>query len=227
MAEDSELSVVGGIEDVLNELLPAMVKRLNVGVDVLDAGCGSGRALIKLAGLFPLSRFTGYDLCADAVAAAQATADAAGLHNVTFAARDLSEWNESASFDLITSFDAIHDTRDPAGLLRAIARALRPGGVHLMQDIGGSAKLENNLDFPFASFLYSISCAHCTPVSLAQGGAGLGAMWGWETALEMLNSAGFAQVSRHTFPHDPMNIWFVNHKDSMHMWFASHKGEAK
>ncbi len=212
MAEDSELTVVGGIEDVLRGLLPAMVTRLHAGVDVLDAGCGSGRALIKLAGMFPRSRFTGYDLCVDAVAAAQATADAAGLHNIIFAARDLSRWNESASFDLITSFDAIHDTRDPAGLLGAIARALRPGGVHLMQDIGGSAKLENDLDFPFAAFLYSLSCAPCTPVSLAQGGAGLGAMWGWETALDMLNSAGYAQVSRHVFPHDPMNMWFVSRK---------------
>ncbi len=35
---------------------------------------------------------------------------------------------------------------------------------------------------------------HCMTVSLAQGGAGLGAMWGEETALEMLAEAGFGEV---------------------------------
>ena len=60
-----------------------------------------------------------------------------------------------------------------------------------------------------APLLYAISCAHCTPVSIGQGGAGLGTMWGWETALKMLQDAGFASVERHVLPHDPMNVWFV------------------
>ena len=42
---------------------------------MLDAGCGSGRALIAMAERFPNSRFTGYDLCADAIASAQRSAD--------------------------------------------------------------------------------------------------------------------------------------------------------
>ena len=103
----------------------------------------------------------------------------------------------------------MHDQKDPAGLIRGLHGALRPGGIYLMQDIGGSARLENNLDFPMASFLYAISCAHCTPVSLGQGGEGLGTMWGWETAEAMLRDAGFAEIARHVLPHDPMNVWFV------------------
>lgn len=79
-----------------------------------------------------------------------------------------------------------------------------------MQDIGGSARLENNLDFPMASLLYAVSCLHCTPVSLGQGGLGLGTMWGWETAEEILRAAGFASVARHVLPHDPLNVWFVS-----------------
>jgi hypothetical protein len=53
---------------------------------------------------------------------------------------------------------------------------------------------------------------HCTPVSLGQGGAGLGTMWGVETAEAMLNQAGFVRVKRNTLEHDPMNVWFVSHK---------------
>ena len=81
-----------------------------------------------------------------------------------------------------------------------------------MQDIAGSAHLEKNLEFPMAAFLYAVSCSHCMPVSLGQGGKGLGTMWGWETAEAMLRSAGFAAPERHNLPHDPMNVWFVARK---------------
>ena len=110
------------------------------------------------------------------------------------------------------SFDAVHDQKDPQGLLTGLYHSLKPGGVYLMQNIGGSARLEDNIDFPMASFLYTVSCLHCTPISIGQGGAGLGTMWGWETAERMLNEAGFESVRRHVLPHDPMNVWFVSRK---------------
>lgn len=158
----------------------------------------------------------GYDLCPDAIAYAAGQARQAGLANVTFAVRDLSVYDAREHFDLITSFDAVHDQRDPADLIRRLHRALRPGGIYLMQDIGGSARLENNLDFPMAAFLYAISCVHCTPVSLGQGGHGFGTMWGWETAERMLLDTGFAPVTRHVLEHDPMNVWFVARKEASH-----------
>ena len=51
-----------------------------------------------------------------------------------------------------------------------------------MQDIAGSSHVHNNLDHPLGPFLYTISTMHCTTVSLAQGGEGLGTMWGEEKA---------------------------------------------
>src|SRR5690606_16932267 len=154
MAEDSDQTVVAGIEDIVGTIAPEMTAALEKGIDVLDAGCGAGHAAIKLAGRFPRSRFTGYDLCAEAIAMAADEAARRAVDNVRFEARDLSELQVDRAFDLVTSFDAVHDTPDPQGLLRTIHRAVRPGGVHLMQDIGGSAALENNIGFPFASFLY-------------------------------------------------------------------------
>jgi len=212
MAEDSGQTVVDRLFDTILPLAPELPERLEAGIDVLDAGCGSGRALLALAARFPNSRFTGYDLCGDAIATAQQQAKAAGLANLRFERRDLTGFDEAARYDLVTSFDAVHDQKDPQGLLQSLHRALRPGGIYLMQDIGGSAKLENNLDFPMAAFLYTASCMHCMPVSLGQGGAGLGTMWGWETAEGMLREAGFAAPQRHTFDHDPLNVWFVSRK---------------
>lgn len=209
MAEDSGQTVVASLFDVILPLADSLIGRLEAGIDVLDAGCGRGLALIEMAKRFPKSRFTGYDLCADAVDYANETVRSAGLSNVRFEQKDLTGYDEKARFDLITSFDAVHDQKDPQALISALRGALKPGGVYLMQDIGGSAKLENNLDFPMATMLYAVSCVHCTPVSLGQGGLGLGTMWGWETAEAMLKSAGFASVERHVLPHDPMNVWFV------------------
>jgi SAM-dependent methyltransferase len=209
MAEDSDQTVLAGLFETILPLVPSLVEKLDRGMDVLDAGCGRGRALQAMAARFPQSRFTGYDLCEDAILDASRSASAAGLANASFTVCDLRDWNEEAEYDLVTTFDAVHDQKDPQDFLRRLHRALRPGGTYLMQDIGGSARLENNMDFPMASFLYAVSCCHCTPISIGQGGAGLGTMWGWETAEEMLRNAGFQRAERHVLPHDPMNIWFV------------------
>ena len=57
--------------------------------------------------------------------------------------------------------------------------------------------------------LYTTSCMHCMTVSLAQGGAGLGAMWGEQTARRMLAEAGFASVTVQALEHDPQNYYYV------------------
>jgi len=212
MAEDSGQAVVAQLFDVIAPLVPGLDARLQAGIDVMDAGCGEGRALVALAEHYPQSRFVGYDLCADTIATATELATSKGLANLRFETKDLTGYDAKEAFDFVTSFDAVHDQKDPQALISGLHGCLRPGGAYLMQDIGGSAVLENNLDFAMAPFLYAVSCSHCMPVSLGQGGAGFGTMWGWETALEMLKIAGFSDPKRHVLPHDPMNVWFVSQK---------------
>ena len=216
MEEDSEQTVVAALFDAILPLVDGALEQLEQGIDVLDAGCGRGRALIALAERFPHSRFVGYDLCEDAIGYARHQAVERGLSNVRFDVVDLTDLDEAHAYDLVLSFDAIHDQKSPQGLLNRLHRALRPGGRYLVQDIGGSARLENNLDFPMAPLLYAISCAHCTPISLGQGGDGLGTMWGWETAEAMLGKAGFENIQRSVFPHDPLNVWFVCSRQADH-----------
>ena len=57
--------------------------------------------------------------------------------------------------------------------------------------------------------MYMISTMHCMTVSLAQGGDGLGAMWGEEKARELLAEAGFSSVDVQLLDHDPFNAYFV------------------
>lgn len=209
MAEVSDEAVVSKLIDHILPLAPEMTGRLEAGIDVIDAGCGAGKALLALARRFPRSRFTGFDLCPDAFAGTQETARDEGLANLAFRAADLSGLDHFGACDLAFAFDAVHDQRDPARMLRAVRASLRPGGAFLMVDIGGSSHLERNLDHPVGSHLYMMSCMHCTPVSLGQGGPGLGAMWGVEMAERMLGEAGFGKVAITRLPHDIVNAYFV------------------
>jgi hypothetical protein len=65
-----------------------------------------------------------------------------------------------------------------------------------------SSYVHNNLDHLVGPFLYAISCMQRISVSLAQGGSGLGVMWGEEKALEMLEEAGFTGVEVMRLTHD-------------------------
>lgn len=212
MAEDSGQSVLPSLLDHILPLVPGLLTALDQGIDVLDLGCGQGRALTLMAQTFPASRFTGYDVSADGIAYAQATVEELGLTNVRFALQDAAKLDEQNTYELICTFDAIHDQADPARVLANIARALRRDGVYLMQDIHASAYLERNLEHPAGVFLYTVSTMHCMTVSLADGGAGLGAMWGEETALQMLAEAGFSQVDIRQLPHDFQNSFYIIRK---------------
>jgi 2-polyprenyl-3-methyl-5-hydroxy-6-metoxy-1,4-benzoquinol methylase len=209
MAEDSGQSVLHALFDHILPLVPGIFGRLEAGIDVLDIGCGRGLALMLMAERFPSSRFTGYDLSEEAIGWGSAEGARRGLANLRFEPRDLSQFEQPAAFDLVTAFDAVHDQAKPANVLRGVRGALRKGGVFLMQDIAGSSHVHHNLNHPIAPLLYTISCMHCMTVSLAQGGDGLGAMWGQERAQMMLREAGFGTVAVHRLDHDIQNCYYV------------------
>lgn len=212
MAEESGQSVLPALESHIVPLVPGLHERLTNGIDVLDVGCGRGRAMTILAKAYPRSRFVGYDLSPGATDHANRAAAAQGLENVRFEARDLTDFDRSAEperFDFVTTFDAVHDQAKPLNVLRGIRRTLRPGGVYLMQDIRAATHHAGNVDHPLGPLLYTISTMHCMTVSLAQGGDGLGAMWGEEATYRYLADAGFTNIETNTFDHDIQNNWYV------------------
>jgi len=215
MAEDSGQSVLPHLIESILPLATGLPERLAAGIDVVDVGCGRGRALVLMAEAYPKSRFVGLDLSADAIATARAEAEQKGLDNLEFAQRDVTDFDSTADearFDLVTTFDAIHDQADPLAVLKGICRTLKDDGVYLMQDIHGSSLLEENLDHPAGTFLYTISTMHCMTVSLAQDGAGLGTMWGRQLAVTMLREAGFHDVHVTQLEHDFQNDYYVIRK---------------
>ncbi len=209
MAEESSQNVAGSLVDTTLPMVPGLVDALSEGIDVLDVGCGRGHSLNLMAEAFPNSRFAGYDISEEGVAAGRAESQAMGLANTRFEVKDAATLDELGSYGLITAFDAIHDQAQPAKVLQAIAAALRLDGTFLMQDIKASSHLHKNLDNDFAPFMYTVSCMHCMTVSLALDGEGLGAMWGEEKAIEMLTAAGFSKIDVKQVSGDNFNNYYI------------------
>lgn len=212
MASDSGQTVLPALFDAILPLAPELPERLEAGIRVLDCACGRGRALLAMAERYPASRFVGYDLSAEAIDWAREQAAAAGLDNLAFEVRDLSDFDitaEPGTFELVTTFDGIHDQGQPRRLLAGIQRSLTPDGLYLVQDIHASSHHHLDREHPLGALLYALSVSHCMTVSLAQGGEGLGTMWGRERALAYLEEAGFRDIQVHQLEHDIQNDYFV------------------
>jgi trans-aconitate methyltransferase len=190
----------------LDAELPA---RLEAGCSAVDIGCGSGHAVNLMAGAYPRSEFTGYDIGEDAIEAARAEAARLGLSNARFEVLDVTQLPAEPQQDVIFAFDAIHDQVDPHLVLRRVAGALKPDGIFYAVDFKFASDVAGNLDNPFAPMCYGTSLMHCMTVSLAEGGAGLGTVWGVELATQMLHDAGFANVQVRDTPR-PQNCSYIS-----------------
>jgi SAM-dependent methyltransferase len=176
--------------------MPGVAALLERGCDAADVGCGAGRALITLARAFPSTRYTGYDvLPANVERARRLAADAGVSDRVRVEALDAAA-GIPEQFDLILTFDVVHDAVDPRGLLRAIRRSLREGGRYVCLDINASHRLEENVG-PLGAVFYGFSVLYCMTSSLARGGAGLGTCgFNERVARELCLEAGFADFRR-------------------------------
>ena len=174
--------------------MPEVTALLERGARVADVGCGRGRALLKLASVYPTGTYVGYDVFAPTIDRATATAAAAQVSDrVRFEARDVSK-GLPETYDVITTFDVVHDAADPLGMLTAIREALRPGGRYVCLDINCTPDLAGNAG-PLGSFFYGASLLYCMTTSLAAGGEGLGTLGLHPHKLdELCAKAGFASV---------------------------------
>ena len=212
MAEESAQVFDATLIDVTLPLVPGLVDRLKSGIEVADISCGQGHAINLMAKAFSNSHFVGYDFSEDGISAGKAEAKQLGLTNARFEVKDVAELSETAKYDLITVFDAIHDQAQPRKVLANISCALKPDGVFLCVDIQASSNLEENMQHPLAPMLYGVSTLHCMTVSLALNGEGLGTVWGEQKARELLTEAGFKRIDVEHVEGDIFNSYYVCRK---------------
>lgn len=173
--------------------LPAVVQALQGGGRAIDIGCGTGVIPVLLAQAFPAARVSGLDIDTRSLDMARDNARRAGVEGrVDFIRASASDWQpEPGGYDFVSAFDCIHDLGDPLGALRRMREALAPGGTALLVEPRVGERLSDDVGNPFARMLHGISCLHCVPQGIAQGGPALGACWGQAKARLLAHEAGF------------------------------------
>ncbi|MDQ3751794.1 MAG: class I SAM-dependent methyltransferase [Actinomycetota bacterium] len=182
---------------LVQEWIPAVVgleDKLRDGAVLADIGCGSGVAAIKIANAFPRCEVHGFDIHAPNIARAARAAREAGVDDrVSFQELDAIA-GIPGSYDVITFFDVVHDSRDPVGLMSAARAALRDAGVCVVLEINCHEDLDENTG-PVGALFYGSSLLHCMTQSLAADGAGLGSCGLPEARLRSLClEAGFQSL---------------------------------
>jgi 2-polyprenyl-3-methyl-5-hydroxy-6-metoxy-1,4-benzoquinol methylase len=190
-------------------LLDGVVPKLEAGATVADVGCGAGVALEALAAAFPRSRFAGFDPSRHAIAAAHARMDAAGLRNVDLHQVSADELPADGAFDLVLTFDCLHDMPRPADAAAAIRGAIADDGTWLVKEIRSSGDFAADRRNPMLALMYGMSVTTCLQSSMSEpGSVGYGTVGLPPDRLQaMAHAAGFSRVTQHDIG-EPPNLYY-------------------
>ncbi len=192
---------------LVSDWIPALdgvEEKLKAGAKVADIGCGHGASTILMAQAFPNSRFYGFDYHEDSINTARAKAEVAGVSDrVTFEVATASKYPGN-DYDLVTSFDCLHDMGDPVGASVHVKSTLAASGMWMIVEPYAGDTPESNHN-PVGRIFYSASTLVCTPASLSQEvGLALGAQAGEQRLREVVTEGGFKSLRRAS--ETPFNI---------------------
>jgi ubiquinone/menaquinone biosynthesis C-methylase UbiE len=175
--------------------LDGVVAKLQAGGKVADVGCGHGISTVTMARAFPNSHFFGFDYHPASIEQARALAKEEGLPNVTFEVALAKEY-PGTNYDLVTTFDCLHDMGDPVGASAHVRETLNANGSWLIVEPMAQDELSGNLN-PVGRVYYAASTMICIPSSLSQEvGLGLGAQAGEKKLREVVTQGGFSHFRR-------------------------------
>jgi ubiquinone/menaquinone biosynthesis C-methylase UbiE len=184
---------------LVSEWIPALdgtQAALERGARVADIGCGHGASTVLMAQAFPASTFSGSDYHAGSVREASKQAAEAGVADrVSFEVAGAQAFT-GTGYDLVTSFDCLHDMGDPLGAAKHVRAALAPDGAWLIVEPAAGDTVADNLN-PVGRVYYNFSTFLCVPNALSQpGGYALGAQAGEKAIHQVCTDAGFTRFRR-------------------------------
>jgi SAM-dependent methyltransferase len=173
--------------------LDGVEDRLRAGGRVADVGCGQGAALLLLAAAYPDATFAGFDYHDGSIEQARSAAADAGVSDrVTFEVAGAEDF--PGEYDLICTFNALHEWGDPVTAARHIRSALAPDGTWVFTEPRTDDELTESVR---ARTFFSASTFVCTPSALSQGAADpLGAQAGEAALRRVAEEAGFTRFRR-------------------------------
>ena len=181
---------------LVDSWLPAVgaADALRAGALVADVGCGHGASTVLMATAFPRSRFVGSDPHAPSVEVARRRAEEAGVADrVRFEVAGATGFT-GTGYDLVATFDSLHDMGDPVGAARHVRSTLADGGVWMVVEPMAGDRVEDNLN-PVGRAYYGFSTLLCTPASLSQEvGLALGTQAGPARIRAVVEEAGFGSL---------------------------------
>ncbi len=179
---------------LVGDWLPALdgvVDKLSAGANVADIGCGHGASTILMGGAFPASRIRGTDSHSGSITTARTRAVQAGV-DVDFETADADSFT-GGPYDLVTTFDALHDMGDPVGTARHVRDVIAADGTWMIVEPIAGDHVEDNLN-PVGRAYYGFSTLLCTPSSLSQPiGLALGTQAGPARIRDVVSAAGFTR----------------------------------
>ncbi len=184
--------------------LEGIADRLRQGAMVADIGCGAGSAVCTLGAAFPASRFVGYDISRHALDIAREKAESRGLGNVRFVDPRDEAIPATPTYDLVTTFDCLHDMTQPARMVSTIKSSLKDDGTWLLVDIKALDTIEENVSKnPMAALMYGISVLSCMASALSEAdGEGLGTLGlSANRAESYARGVGFTRFRQLDIPH--------------------------
>ena len=189
--------------------LDGVLQKLKAGCQVADIGCGDGAVLLALAEAFPQSQFFAYDSSKHAIARVQEVANELALTNVVASISTGEDLPNKTEYDLILTFDCIHDMTQPQAVMDSIRNHIKADGTWFIKDIRSKADFADNLRNPMLAMMYGFSLMSCMSSAMSEpDGAGLGTLgFNPEVAEAMCNKAGFTRFRMHDFS-DPGNLYY-------------------
>ena len=189
----------GYIANLVPSWIPALdgvQDKLQTGAKVADIGCGLGASTILLAKEYPSSHFTGSDYHDESIELARKRAGEAGVADrVNFEVAPAASFS-GTGYDLVATFDCLHDMGDPLSAARHVRQALKPDGTWLVVEPAAADDTAGNMN-PVGRTYYSFSTLLCVPNALSQpGGYALGAQAGEAAIRQVTTDAGFTRFRR-------------------------------
>jgi ubiquinone/menaquinone biosynthesis C-methylase UbiE len=189
----------GYLANLVPSWIPALdgvEAKLQAGAKVADVGCGLGASTILLAEQYPNTRLMGCDYHEGSIELARKRASDAGVaHRIAFETASAQNFPGSG-YDLVATFDCLHDMGDPSGAAEHIRNALAPDGTWLIVEPFAGDTVSDNMN-PVGRVYYNFSSLLCVPNALSQpGGYSLGAQAGEQAIAELVAKAGFTRFRR-------------------------------